>query len=109
MFQLCPMEKIAAGIAEMGASIEEMKKQVVAKAADNIDGLRASIGAGEVTMGDVLNVLPFQNTLSTYAVTGAVMVAALENGVSQMEEVKGHFPQIAGLSFIINPSAEVGS
>ena len=144
---IVPDAKIAAIIAEMGAPIEEMKKRVVAKAADNIDGdrancrvrecqmgnlvadamldrvaaqgveiaiqndggLRASIGAGEVTMGDVLTVLPFQNTLSTFEVTGAVMVAALENGVSQMEEVKGRFPQVAGLSFTINPSAEVGS
>lgn len=144
---IVPDGKIAARIAEMGAPIEEMKKRVVAKAADNIDGdratcrvrecqmgnlvadamldrvaaqgveiaiqngggLRASIGAGEVAMGDVLTVLPFQNTLSTFEVTGAVMVAALENGVSQMEEVKGRFPQVAGLSFIINPSAEVGS
>ena len=60
-------------------------------------------------MGDVLTVLPFQNTLSTFEVTGEVMVAALENGVSQMEEVKGRFPQVAGLSFAVNPSAEVGS
>ena len=144
---IVPDAKIAARIAEMGAPIEEMKKRVVAKATDNIDGdrancrvrecqmgnlvadamldrvaaqgveiaiqngggLRASIGAGEVTMGDVLTVLPFQNTLSTFEVTGEVMVAALENGVSQMEEVKGRFPQVAGLSFAVNPSAEVGS
>ena len=50
-------------------------------------------------MGEVLTVLPFQNTLSTFEITGAGVVAALENGVSQVEEVKGRFPQVAGLKF----------
>ena len=60
-------------------------------------------------MGDVLTVLPFQNTLATFQVTGATVVAALENGVSQMEEVKGRFPQVAGMTYTVDPAAEVGS
>ena len=50
-------------------------------------------------MGEVLTVLPFQNTVSTFEISGADVVAALENGVSQVEEVKGRFPQVAGLKF----------
>jgi len=65
----------------------------------NSGGLRASIDAGEVTMGEVLTVLPFQNTLATFEISGADVIAALENGVSQVEEVKGRFPQVAGLKF----------
>jgi 5'-nucleotidase/UDP-sugar diphosphatase len=45
-------------------------------------GLRASIDAGEITMGEVLTVLPFQNTLATFDLKGSDVVAALENGVS---------------------------
>jgi 5'-nucleotidase len=60
-------------------------------------------------MGEVLTVLPFQNTLSTFETTGAVIVEALENGVSQYEDVAGRFPQVAGLKFTFDPAAEAGS
>ena len=71
----------------------------------NGGGLRASIGAGTVTMGDVLAVLPFQNTLSTFNIPGSGIVAALENGVSQVEEGAGRFPQVSGLRFSWDPKA----
>ena len=60
-------------------------------------------------MGEVLTVLPFQNTLSTFEVTGAVIVAALEHGVSQVEEGSGRFPQVAGLKYTFDPAAPAGS
>ena len=44
------------------AMLERMKGQGVTIALQNGGGLRASIGGGTVTMGDVLSVLPFQNT-----------------------------------------------
>ena len=72
-------------------------------------GIRASIDAGPVTMGEVLTVLPFQNTLSTFQVNGATIVEALENGVSQIEEGAGRFPQVAGISFTVDAAAEPGS
>lgn len=75
----------------------------------NGGGLRASIDAGEVTMGEVLTVLPFQNTLSTFSATGETIIAALENGVSQVEEGAGRFPQVAGLKYTFDPAAPAGS
>jgi len=60
-------------------------------------------------MGEVYTVLPFQNTLSTFEVTGQTLIDALENGASKMEEVAGRFPQVAGMSFSVDPAAEVGS
>ncbi len=60
-------------------------------------------------MGEVLTVLPFQNTLSTFQVTGETLLAALENGVSQIEEGAGRFPQVAGITFAFDASAEPGS
>ena len=69
----------------------------------------ASIDVGEVTMGEVLTVLPFQNTLSTFQVTGDTMIEALENGVSQIEDGAGRFPQVAGISFTVDPTQEPGS
>ena len=60
-------------------------------------------------MGEVLTVLPFQNTLSTFEVTGAVLVEALENGVSQVEEGAGRFPQVAGMTYAFDGKAAAGS
>ena len=60
-------------------------------------------------MGEVLTVLPFQNTLSTFEISGAVLLAALENGVSQIEEVAGRFPQVAGMRYTVDRAAEIGT
>jgi 5'-nucleotidase/UDP-sugar diphosphatase len=91
------------------AMLARVADQGIQIAIQNGGGIRASIDAGEVTMGDVLTVLPFQNTLSTFQVTGAVVVAALENGVSQIEEGAGRFPQVAGMSYSLDASQPAGS
>ena len=95
----CPMGNLVAD-----AMLDRVKDQGVTIAIQNGGGLRASIDSGEVTMGEVLTVLPFQNTLATFQVSGQTIVDALENGVSQVEEVKGRFPQVAGLKFTWDPT-----
>ena len=65
----------------------------------NGGGIRTSINTGNVTVGNVLEVLPFGNTIALVTLTGAQLLAALENGVSQVELVAGRFPQVAGLRF----------
>ena len=91
------------------AMLDRVADQGIEIAIENSGGIRASIDAGEVTMGEVLTVLPFQNTLSTFQVTGAAFVEALENGASQMEDGAGRFAQVAGVTFTVDPAAEPGS
>ncbi|EAR50432.1 Ser/Thr protein phosphatase/nucleotidase, putative [Oceanicola granulosus HTCC2516] len=91
------------------AMLDRVADQGVQIAIANSGGLRASIDEGEITMGEVLTVLPFQNTLSTFEVSGQTVIDALENGVSQIEEGAGRFPQVAGMSFTFDASAEPGS
>ena len=86
------------------AMLDAVRGQGVTIALTNGGGLRAGIEAGEITMGDVLTVLPFQNTLATFETQGAVIIDALENGLSQVEDLKGRFPQVAGLRFTWDPS-----
>ncbi|EKF17015.1 5'-nucleotidase C-terminal domain-containing protein [Nitratireductor pacificus] len=98
-----------AGECEMGnlvtdAMVDRTKDQGVQFAITNGGGLRASIDQGEVTMGEVLGVLPFQNTLATFQIKGADIVASLESGVSQIEDGAGRFPQVSGLRFAFDPS-----
>ncbi|MCA1285450.1 bifunctional metallophosphatase/5'-nucleotidase [Salipiger bermudensis] len=106
---VCRAMECSMGNLVADAMLDRVQDQGIQIAIANSGGLRASIDAGEVTMGEVLTVLPFQNTLSTFQITGATLVEALENGVSQMEEGAGRFPQVAGMSFSVDPSAEPGS
>ncbi len=104
-------ESCRAGECEIGnlvadAMLDSVKDQGIDIAIQNGGGLRASIDAGEVTMGEILTVLPFQNVLSTFRLSGADVVAALESGVSQIEEGKGRFPQVAGLRYAFTTEAE---
>ncbi|MDM7932918.1 bifunctional metallophosphatase/5'-nucleotidase [Tabrizicola sp.] len=100
----CPMGNLVAE-----AMLDRVADQGVTIAIQNGGGVRSSIDAGPVTMGEVLSVLPFQNTLSTFEVTGATVVAALENGVSQVEDGAGRFPQVAGLKYTFDPAQPAGA
>ncbi len=103
-------ETCRTGECEMGnlvtdAMLARVKDQGVTVAITNGGGLRASIDAGDVTKGDVLTVLPFQNTLATFRITGAGLRAALENGLSQVEDGAGRFAQVAGMTYAWDPKA----
>lgn len=91
------------------AMLDRVASQGVTIAIANGGGLRSSIDAGDVTMGEVLTVLPFQNTLSTFQAAGATIVAALENGVSKIEEGAGRFAQVAGLKYTFDPAQPAGA
>ena len=86
------------------AILDRVKDQGVQIVVQNGGGLRASIEQGVITMGEVLTVLPFQNTLATFQISGKDIVASLEAGVSEIEEVKGRFPQVAGLKYSFDTS-----
>ena len=100
----CPMGSLIAD-----AMLDRVKDQGIEIAIQNGGGIRASIDSGEITMGEVLTVLPFQNTLSTFQVSGSAILAALENGVGQIEDGAGRFPQVAGMSYAFDAAAEPGA
>ncbi|WP_065329257.1 bifunctional metallophosphatase/5'-nucleotidase [Tritonibacter mobilis] len=106
---VCRAGECSMGNLVADAMLARVKDQGVTIAIQNGGGLRSSIDAGEVTMGEVLSVLPFQNTLSTFEVSGQAMIEALENGVGQIEEGAGRFPQVAGMKFAFDASKEPGS
>jgi 5'-nucleotidase/UDP-sugar diphosphatase len=78
-------------------------------AIENGGGIRADIEQGPVTLGQVLTVLPFGNLVSTFELKGSDVWAALENGVSQVEDGAGRFPQVSGLRFTWDGSKDPGS
>ena len=92
---------------DMGNMIADaMRGAVIDKgytiALQNSGGIRASLDAGEVTLGEIMTILPFQNTLSTFKVTGQQLLTAIENGVSQVEDNAGRFPQVSGMRYTFN-------
>jgi 5'-nucleotidase / UDP-sugar diphosphatase len=94
--------------AETGAQIAIM----------NGGGIRAGIEAGDITLGEVMTVQPFGNTIATFEIKGVEIIAALENGVSQIRVEAGlviraggagRFPQVSGLRFSFDPNLEPGN
>lgn len=107
--EVCRVQECSMGNLIADAMLDRTKAQGINIAIQNGGGLRASIGAGDVTMGDVLTVLPFQNTVATFQLTGADVKAALENGLSQIDDGAGRFPQVAGLKYSFDKSKPPGS
>ncbi|MBB2686283.1 5'-nucleotidase C-terminal domain-containing protein [Rhizobium sophoriradicis] len=107
--KVCRVKECSMGNLVADAMLDRTKNQGVTIAVQNGGGLRASIDGGDVTQGEVITVLPFQNTLATFEATGADIVKALENGVSQIDQGAGRFPQVAGLKFSFDQSKPVGS
>jgi 5'-nucleotidase/UDP-sugar diphosphatase len=76
----------------------------------NGGGIRASIETGEILMQEVLDVLPFSNTVTTFELSGLDIVAALENSVSRVDSTEGtgRFLQVSGLRFSYDGSRPSG-
>lgn len=73
-----------------------------------IRGDRLYEAGTELTRKDILGELPFGNTTVLLEVDGATLKAALENGVSQVQDMAGRFPQIAGMRFTYDPARPAG-
>ena len=105
----CRAEECEMGNLIADAILARVADQGIQVALQNGGGIRASIDEGDITKGEVLTVLPFQNTLSTFEVTGATLLEALENAVSQHEEGAGRFLQVAGMTYTFDLGQEPGS
>ncbi|MGL5355640.1 MAG: bifunctional metallophosphatase/5'-nucleotidase [Cetobacterium sp.] len=68
----------------------------------NGGGIRASINPGEVTVGDVISVLPFGNYVITKEVKGSDLQKAVENGLRSYPESLGAMAQISGMTVKFN-------
>ena len=107
--EVCRATECTMGNLVADAMVDRLSDQGITIAIQNGGGLRASIDAGTVTMGEVLTVLPFQNSLASFQLKGSDIVAALENGVGQVEEGAGRFPQVSGLKYTADLNKPAGS
>ena len=65
--------------------------------------------AGHVfTRKDIFTELPFGNVTTVTEITGADLLAALENGFSQIEAGAGRFPQVSGMKVEVDATKPAG-
>lgn len=80
-------------------------------AIQNGGGIRASIPTtadnkadGDITLGELLTMMPFGNNLTALRMTGREIALALENGVSGVETGQGRFPHVSGMRYVYDSS-----
>ena len=74
-----------------------------------IRGDRTYDAGAKLTRRDILTELPFGNVTVITELPGSQVLAALENGASQVEKGAGRFAQVSGVTLTLDPSAEPGA
>jgi len=105
---------VRGGEAAIGNLIADALKSSVGAdvAITNGGGIRADkqYEAGrKLTRRDILAEMPFGNTTVLLELKGEQIKAALENGVSQVRELGGRFPQVSGIVAEVDLKEPVGS
>ncbi|MFO7568244.1 MAG: 5'-nucleotidase C-terminal domain-containing protein [Smithellaceae bacterium] len=79
----------------------------------NYGGVRRDLEQGDIMVGDVLEVMPFGNTLVLVDLTGAELKTALEQGIDFLITHYGsdpvYMPYVASLRFTVDMQAASGS
>ncbi|WP_203364577.1 5'-nucleotidase C-terminal domain-containing protein [Bacillus sp. REN10] len=91
----------------MLAKAKQYNSKVI-MALQNGGGIRTSIDQGPITVGEVINVLPFGNTLATMEVTGAELKAAFEASVKAVPAENGGFLHVSGAKVEFDSSKPAG-
>ncbi|TQR21388.1 bifunctional metallophosphatase/5'-nucleotidase [Psychrobacillus vulpis] len=74
----------------------------------NGGGIRAAIDAGPITVGEVITVLPFGNTLATMEITGAELKSAFEISFKSYPGENGGFLHVSGAKVEFDSSQPAG-
>ena len=88
---------------------EATKADVAVTNGGGIRGDRTYASGTTLTRKDILTELPFGNVAVLLEISGADLLAALEEGVSLVEDVAGRFPHVSGLTFVFDPKRPRGS
>jgi len=103
----CRVKECAVGNLVADAMRFQTKTQI---AIMNGGGIRVGLPSGSLLRGAILELLPFNNRLSTLKLSGADLIAALENGVSRVgtDSGTGRFPQVSGMRYTYDASKSSG-
>ena len=76
---------------------------------ENGGGIRNNIMAGDITYGDVIGMLPYDNTLRRISVTAAQLKEMLTRCTAFVPALDGNFPQCSGLRFTVHSKSHTVS
>lgn len=82
--------------------------KTVVMALQNGGGIRSAIPAGDITVGEVITVLPFGNTLATMTITGAELKQAFETSFKEYPKENGGFLHVSGAKVEFDSSKPAG-
>ncbi|MDE0328381.1 MAG: 5'-nucleotidase C-terminal domain-containing protein [Anaerolineaceae bacterium] len=84
----------------------------------NGNGFYGDVAAGEITLGDLLEVHPYNDIIETFSLTGTDLVVVLEQAVMNItlneagqvrrDDASGNFLQLSGVRFSADPRREPG-
>ena len=73
----------------------------------SIRGNKQYTAGTPITRQDIVTEMPFRAHVVALDITGAQLIQALEEGLSQYQNLKGRFPHVSGMSYSFDPSAKV--
>ena len=76
---------------------------------ENGGGIRNDILAGDITYGDIIGMLPYDNTLRRIMVSGEQLKEMLTRCTALVPVLDGNFPQCSGLRFTIHAKSHTVS
>jgi len=74
-----------------------------------IRGNRLYEAGSLLTLGNIVEELPFENKTLVLPVTGRTLQLAIENGLSQTGHPSGRFPHLSGIHVLADPARPAGS
>ena len=83
-------------LTDLGVAVSETIRQVVGTqiAINNGGGIRRSLEKGNVTVGDMYEILPFDNNIVTFKLKGSDLVQVIEHGIKPESVGWGQFAGI---------------
>ena len=76
---------------------------------ENGGGIRNDIAAGDITYGDIIGMLPYDNTLRRISVSAQLLKQMLTRCTALVPVLDGNFPQCAGMRFTIHSKSHTVS
>lgn len=68
----------------------------------NAGGIRTNLPTGEISYGDLVAMLPFEDNVWTIETTGAQILEVIQKNSALLPEADGSFPQVSGIRYVIH-------
>ncbi len=83
---------------------QQSGEEIPVAASVNAGLVRSSLKAGDITVGNIVEALPYINYVFTIRVTGSQLLEAFEASCANTPEEMTGFPQVAGITYTIDTS-----